>query len=269
MRQVIDLVPKLLEKPWGRVGLPRRLVGECDKAIGEIWFAPPAPLDSILTKYLFTSAKLSVQVHPRCAQSPTGRGKDECWLILEAEPGARLATGLREDIEPEELRQSALRGTIEDLLDWREVKADDFLYVPAGTVHAMGPGLTLVEVQQNTDITYRLYDYGRDRPLHLDEAVGNAIGTSHPAELRTSTDPQRSQMLVRGPYFSVLHTAATPPDELLSQMEGPVQLVPLAGACAVDGSTVSAGASAMVEDVRTVDFSSCQRCLVIGLPISS
>lgn len=263
----MKLQPWLLEKPWGRTGLPRRLVGDSQEAVGEIWYAPPAPLDSILTKYLFTSAKLSVQVHPRGSHSPTGRGKDECWLVIDAEPGARLATGFREEIEPEAIRQAALDGSIEHLLDWREVAVNEFLYVPAGTVHAMGPGLSIVEVQQNTDITYRLYDYGRDRPLHLDEAIGSAFGSSHPADLRRLIDPARSQMLVEGPYFAVAQVSQSAADEVISQMEGPVQLIPLEGYCELEGERIEAGSSAFAPSADSVDFSGCPRCLVVGLPL--
>jgi mannose-6-phosphate isomerase len=263
------LQPKLLQKPWGRDDLPSRLVGDCKEAVGEIWFQPPAPLDSVLTKYLFTSAKLSVQVHPRGSLSPTGRGKDECWLILEAQPGARLATGFRQDIEASDIRQAALDGTIEDLLDWREVAANDFLYVPSGTVHAMGPGLTLVEVQQNTDITYRLYDYGRDRPLHLDDAVKSALGTPHQSELRRHIDPEMPEMLVSGPYFSLAQITGPKDETILAEFVGPVQIVPLEGECSIGSDRIAAGGSAMALCVEDVDFSNCQRCLVAGLPLRS
>lgn len=266
MTEVIPLEPELLEKPWGRVGLPESLVGSCTEAVGEIWFQPPTPLESILTKYLFTSAKLSVQVHPRGPLSPTGRGKDECWLVIDAAPGARLATGFRERIEPEAIRKAALEGTIEELLDWREVSVNDFLYVPAGTVHAMGPGLTLIEVQQSTDITYRLYDYGRDRPLHLDDAIGSAIGGAHPADLRRHIDPGLSQVLVEGPFFSLAHIGRSPAEDVLAQFQGPVQLVPIDGLCRSAGIDVAAGCSAMVSSALDVDFSDCPRCLVAGLP---
>ena len=261
------IAPSLLEKPWGRTGLPESLVGSAAQAVGEIWYPAPAPLDSILTKYLFTSAKLSVQVHPRALLSPTGRGKDECWLILEAEPGARLATGFRQDIGAEAIRAAALDGSIEKLLDWREVAANDFLYVPAGTVHAMGPGLTLVEVQQNTDITYRLYDYGRDRPLHLDEALASAIGETHPVDLRRTIDPRATQMLVEGPWFSLAQIGPEPDEDVIARFDAPVQLIPLVGECTVDDERVAAGGSAMAESLRAVDFSGCERCLVASLPV--
>ena len=262
------IVPRLLVKPWGRDDLSPALVGDCDEAVGEIWFQPDAPLDTILTKYLFTSAKLSVQVHPKGELSPTGRGKDECWLILDAAPGAQLATGFRRDIGPDEIREAARDGSIENLLAWREVAANDFLYVPAGTVHAMGPGLTLVEVQQSTDITYRLYDYGRDRPLHLEEAVRCAIGGEHPADLRRTIDPSRTQMLVEGPLFSVAHIAGGETGAVRERFEGAVQVIPLEGHCSTGGLTIASGSSAQAENLGQVDLSDCSRCLVAGLPLT-
>src|SRR5690606_21069723 len=128
---------------------------------------PPPELDQLLVKYIFTSEKLSVQVHPSDAQAALGepgdRGKEECWLVLDAEPGAQLGLGLTRNLAQDELRAAALDGSIEDMLGWRSVSPGDFFRILPGTVHAIGPGLSLVEVQQNSDTTYRLYDYGRPR----------------------------------------------------------------------------------------------------------
>ncbi len=142
-----------------------------DKKIGEVWFQADLPL---LVKFVFTSARLSVQVHPNdafAAANEDSRGKTEMWYVMRAEPGARLAIGFRESISKERLRESALSGEIDGLLNWIEVQAGDAFFIPAGTVHAIGGGLALCEVQQHSDITYRLYDYGRPRELHLDKAV--------------------------------------------------------------------------------------------------
>ena len=164
-----SLPTRAVAKPWGRDSLPAPFAAPAGERIGEIWFEPPPEMPELLVKYLFTSENLSVQVHPADAEAPPGhRGKDECWLIVRADPGARLAVGFKTPIERETMRAAALDGSIEALLDWREVQSGDFLYLPAGTVHAIGAGLSLIEVQQNSDITYRLYDYGRPRELHLD-----------------------------------------------------------------------------------------------------
>ncbi|HJR83050.1 MAG TPA: class I mannose-6-phosphate isomerase, partial [Sphingomicrobium sp.] len=108
---------------------------------------------------------------------------DEAWVVLDAEPGASIGIGLREPISQKELRAAAVDGSIADKLDWRGVETGDAFYSPAGTLHSIGAGLTLLEVQQNCDVTYRLYDFGRPRDLHLDEGVAAA---------RTAADVSKS-----------------------------------------------------------------------------
>jgi len=174
---ITRLKPKILAKPWGRCDLLPAFNGlATGDRVGEIWFEAPdgserAPL---LIKYLFTSERLSIQVHPDDAQArPQGlvSGKDEAWLVVEAEPDASIGLGPRESLDREKLRTAALDGTIAELIDWRRVTADDFFFCPAGTIHAIGAGLKLIEIQQNVDVTYRLYDYGRARELHIDQAI--------------------------------------------------------------------------------------------------
>lgn len=180
------LPTKRVAKPWGRRTLWPGFADPApdEEPIGEIWFPSPAGDDpELLIKYLFTSEKLSVQVHPddkaaRARGFP--RGKDEAWLVLSAEPGATIALGPTRPVDADELRAAALDGSIVDLLDWRAVRAGDFIYSPAGTVHAIGAGLTVIEIQQNLDLTYRLYDYGRPRELHLDDGI--AVSTLTPFE---------------------------------------------------------------------------------------
>jgi mannose-6-phosphate isomerase len=166
----IRLPTRFLEKVWGTPDLlPWFPIS--DKKIGEVWFEADLPL---LVKFVFTSERLSVQVHPNdefAAAHENSHGKTEMWYVMRADPGARIAIGFRESIGPERLRESALSGEIEQLLNWIEVQAGDAFFIPAGTVHAIGGGLALCEVQQHSDITYRLYDYGRPRELHLDKAI--------------------------------------------------------------------------------------------------
>ncbi len=153
----VRLPSHLVERPWG----------------GEIWYTPEPPL-SLLVKFIYTHEALSVQVHPGddyAAKHHASRGKTELWHIVKAEPDARLALGFRQAISRERLRESALSGAIEELLNWVHPHAGDTFFTPAGTVHAIGAGLELWEIQQHSDITYRLYDYGRGRELHLDHAV--------------------------------------------------------------------------------------------------
>jgi mannose-6-phosphate isomerase len=155
------LTPRLVPKVWGSTRLEPWFQNAGEK-IGEVWFEgveqPP-----LLIKFLFTTEPLSVQVHPE--------GKTEMWHILAAEPGAKIAAGFREPISEQRLRESALSGEIEQLLEWHEARPGDTFFIPAGTVHAIGAGLTLCEIQQWSDVTYRLFDYGRPRELHLDEGA--------------------------------------------------------------------------------------------------
>jgi mannose-6-phosphate isomerase len=170
----IRLPTRFLDKVWGSSDLlPWYPVSE--KKIGEVWFEADLPL---LVKFVFTSARLSVQVHPNddfATVHENSRGKTEMWYVMRADPGARIAIGFRESLSLERLRESALSGEIDRLLNWVEVQAGDAFFIPAGTVHAIGGGLALCEIQQYSDITYRLYDYGRPRELHLEKAVQVAV----------------------------------------------------------------------------------------------
>jgi mannose-6-phosphate isomerase len=186
------LPTKFLEKVWGAQDLAPWFPASQNK-IGEVWFEADLPL---LVKFVFTSDRLSVQVHPDDAFAKAHEnslGKTEMWYVLRADPGARLALGLRQSVTREKLRQAALSGEIEELLNWITVEAGDAFFVPAGTVHAIGPGLAICEIQEHSDITYRLYDYGRPRELHLDQAL-------QVASLEASN--VKSQMLpIDCPYF--------------------------------------------------------------------
>lgn len=203
----IRLLPIFRERVWGRNNLaPWFPVTPRQRCIGEVWFtfeenstSLGVPLGELLTehaeilgtaadarhpgicpllvKLLFTSEALSVQVHPDDAyatQHHDSLGKTEAWYVLEAATGSEVALGLREAISAEQFRKAAQSGEIEELLFWKKVKPGDVVFVPAGTVHAIGAGLTICEIQENSDITYRLYDYGRPRELHLEEGVAVA-----------------------------------------------------------------------------------------------
>ncbi len=158
------LATKRVEKPWGRHHLYPGFPDPAPDAepIGEVWFQSPHPEEpELLVKFLFTSEKLSIQVHPddTAAQAAGyARGKDEAWVVLDVERGATIGLGLTRRATREELRAGALDGSIEALVDWRPAKPGDVIYSPAGTVHALGAGLAIVEIQQNVDLTYRLID---------------------------------------------------------------------------------------------------------------
>jgi mannose-6-phosphate isomerase len=200
----------LVEKPWGRTDIPAEFNVPSGKKIGEIWYddgqKTPLPL---LIKWLFTSEKLSIQVHPNDQQShERGQpsGKEECWYIVDAKPGAALGMGTKTSLNADQLRAASLDGSIEQLMDWRPVRAGDYFYIPAGTVHAIGAGITLVEVQQYADITYRLYDYGRLdngklRHLHLDDGV--AVSLAEPYTDVRSGHASGSGLLAGGVHFAL------------------------------------------------------------------
>lgn len=261
----MKLATRIVEKPWGRRELPPPFAAPGDEPVGEIWFEPPAALSEVLVKYLFTGEKLSVQVHPSDRDLPPGsRGKEECWLVLAAEPGAVLGIGFKQPIDREAMRRAALDGTIEQALEWHPAKAGDFIYVPAGTVHAIGPGLTLVEVQRNSDITYRLYDYGRPRELHLEQALAVARGEPHPARCRQAPPPGSSRVLADGPHFRLSQCAGAPDETLRSAHPGPVLSLPLEGAVSIAGERIAPGECGFAECLDRVDFAAARRVLLIS-----
>jgi mannose-6-phosphate isomerase len=242
-----------VEKPWGRERLPAPFTNDSGTRVGEIWFDPPSELPALLVKYLFTSEKLSVQVHPSDAQAPLGmRGKEECWIILDAEPGARLAIGLAEEVSQEELRAAALDGLIEELLIWHEVEAGDFFYLPAGTIHAIGSGISLIEVQQNSDITYRLYDYGRPRELHLEQALAVARRESYAKRARDGGRPWDERSLHEGQHFRLDRIDGAPGADTILRYPGRLLLVPIEGDYSVAGTSVPAGSCALVDDIASI-----------------
>ena len=201
----IKLITKYVEKPWGRTQIPAIFPNPEGRKIGEIWFdGPEGERPPLLVKYIFTSEKLSIQVHPNDAE---GRerglpgGKEECWYILDAEPDATLGIGLKHALSGDELRAAALNGSIERLMDWKPVKPGDFFFIPAGTVHAIGAGISLVEVQQNVDVTYRLYDYGRPRELHLDDGVAVSKAEPYPFPERSLPLGSSAQLMPGEPFF--------------------------------------------------------------------
>jgi mannose-6-phosphate isomerase len=159
----------------------------------------------LLVKTLFPREKLSVQVHPNDAQAGAmglGRGKTECWYVLSAEPGAELALGFREEISADAVRAAIADGTLEEKLRYLPVKAGDMVFVDAGTVHSIGPGMVILETQEYSDITYRLYDYGRPRELHVDAGLAVAR-TSTSAGLVAPVAMEGFTRLVASDYFVV------------------------------------------------------------------
>jgi len=173
----------------------------------------------LLIKFLFTSDKLSVQVHPDDAGAQgIGEpfGKTECWYVLAAKPAAQVALGLKPGISVSEFERSIYENQAEEFLNWIDVHPGDMLYVAAGTVHTISGGLVLVETQQSSDITYRLYDYGRPRELHIQEGLA-AVKLNTRAGKVVQSSNNGSKFLVQSPFFQVekmklnnpLHAALT------------------------------------------------------------
>jgi mannose-6-phosphate isomerase len=246
------LITKRVEKVWGRHDLWPGFgdVPAGGDPVGEIWFEDPRGHDPVLlVKYLFTSEKLSIQVHPDDAAARAHgypRGKDEAWVILAAEPHATIAIGTLEGMSRDALKAAALDGSIEGKMDWKAVKAGDSFYSPAGTVHAIGPGLTLVEVQQNVDLTYRLYDYGRPRELHLEDGIAVSDPVPYVAPHIPHEIAPGRRILADGPAF-VLERWSRPGTGMLSGGDRPVWLVPLAGGGAIDGDSLETDGAWLVE----------------------
>jgi mannose-6-phosphate isomerase len=197
-------------------------------SLGEVW--PEIPPEwrgteiaggrdfPLLVKFIFPQDKLSVQVHPddayaaRYEQEQGGRGKTEMWYTVEARPGAEVFAGLKPNVTREDFRSAIAQGTAESCLQPVRLETGDGVFVPAGMAHTIGPGLVLCEVQQNSDLTYRVYDYnrrdarGQARPLHIEKALevmrfGEQTGGKvRPATIRR--DRVRETYYAVCPYFA-------------------------------------------------------------------
>ncbi|MEY9879029.1 mannose-6-phosphate isomerase [Bradyrhizobium sp. USDA 329] len=199
---------QVARKPWGVADIrPWSRIDISGDAVGELWFDrvdKDAPGSALLLKLLFTSQPLSIQVHPddefaRAIDLPNG--KTEAWYILSAAPGARVALGLKRRLTSQALRAAIRDGSIAGLMQWRPVAKGDFVFVPGGTIHAIGAGIVLAEIQQRSDTTFRLFDFGRHRELHEDDAVA----ASDAGPLRPQSAPRRladaRRVLVASPQF--------------------------------------------------------------------
>jgi mannose-6-phosphate isomerase len=238
------MTPLFDPRPWGTYDLAPIYKQKFNEKIGESWLTGDnckvqngvlagkslselavqyeralvgdAPTDAdlfpLLAKFLFPHEKLSVQVHPdddaaRAIGQPCG--KTECWYVAHAEPGAEIGLGLKDGVTREQFARSIQDNRAEDLLNWINVKAGDMIYVAGGTVHTLGPGSIIVETQQQSDTTFRLYDYGRPRELHLQdglrvikEKVTSGKVNKKPGQ-EIGENGNRLQPLVTSLYFTV------------------------------------------------------------------
>ena len=256
----MKMASRLVEKPWGQLGVPHLPHDGCrDRRIGEVCFEHPSSKDElpVLIKYLYTSERLSIQVHPNNHQAQQlghATGKDEMWIVLDAAPDATIGLGLKRNACAQELAEAMLDGSIEELVDWRPARRGDVIYNPAGTIHAAGAGLVLLEVQQAIDLTYRLYDYGRPRELHLAEGLAVAQGRPHDSSRDCRLEEGESRILVRGPYFGAAWCAGRLPSGLPMSAHH-WQLVVVEGQAEVAGIPVSAGECCMVSSLGDIRMS--------------
>jgi mannose-6-phosphate isomerase len=255
MQGAVRLTPSLREKVWGR----RRLAPwfpDSETPIGEAWYLADRELP-LLVKLLFTSERLSVQVHPDDGEDGP-RGKTEMWHILEAEPGATIALGFREPITREQLVESAKSGEIEQLVNWMPVQAGETYFTAAHTVHAIGAGVVLCEIQQNSDVTYRLYDYGRPRELHLEKAAAISDLGVHPGAVAGG--------VVRSKHFVTEPVGMAAGEDRRPEPRECHLWICLAGAGSVDGTPFRPGEVWMVGDGSVVRAETAARFLRTYVP---
>lgn len=248
---------RVVPKPWGSTDLrPWHAYHDKEAAIGEIWFEradPGAPSPALLLKLIFTNEPLSIQVHPGDALARAlglPHGKCEAWYVLAATMDARIAVGLKQGLTSVQLRASIHDGSIARRVQWRPVRTGDITFVPSGTIHAIGAGLVIAEIQQRSDATFRLFDYGRDRELHVDQAI-----TAASADQRERRAPPRKlsaarTLLVAGPRF-VLERFALPPGGLGDlDATGETWLFTLAGRGRLASIELTAGVAVFLEADR-------------------
>lgn len=260
------LAAKAVEKPWGRTDIPANIAVSSGGRTGEIWFSPEEDLSlPLLVKYIFTSEKLSIQVHPNDEQAQKNGlagGKSECWYVLDADADARLGIGVTQDLTCEELHTAALDGSIETLMEWKPVKPGSFYYIPAGTVHAIGGGVTLVEVQQNNDVTYRLYDYGHPRELHLEQGISVSVAKPYAMPDRVIPLTTEEQLVGAGAPFSV--DLVQGQAQTRQKLEGKLLwFIPLAGFGAIDDETWRAGECWLIEGQASLEITEHMSALLV------
>jgi mannose-6-phosphate isomerase len=249
-RASIQVVPK----PWGSVDLrPWNELASAGPPIGELWFqrsASDVSNPALLLKLLFTKEKLSIQVHPSDAFAHAlglSHGKSEAWYILSAEPGAKIAVGLKRTVTAPQLRDAISDGSITELIAWWEVKKDDFVFVPAGTIHAIGAGLVIAEIQQSSDTTFRMFDFGRQRELHVDNAVGAAIAGPAEHQPVSVISTGARTLLIADPHFVCERIILQPDSDWQLDARSETWLLVLEGDAQIRSLNVSVGEAVFLD----------------------
>lgn len=245
---------RAVQKPWGRQDL-RPWSGLRDDAgpIGELWYqraTADAAEPELLLKLLFTSEPLSIQVHPDDAYARSmgqPHGKTEAWYVLSAEPDAAVAAGLKRELAPDQLRAAIEDGTIAELVQWHAVRTGEVIFIPAGTIHAIGAGLVLAEIQQRSDTTFRLFDYGRARALHVDEAVAVArAAPAQPTPAPRKLSGQRT-LLTANPYFVLERVDLAPDTTRVLNASQETWILGLAGDGSIGATGVAIGEACFID----------------------
>lgn len=220
--------------------------------LGDAHRARRAAYFPILTKLLFIEDKLSVQVHPNdryAAQHEGDFGKTEMWYVIDARPGASVALGLNERFEKERLIAAAESGEIEQALRWVEVSAGDVISVPAGLLHTMGPGLQICEIQQNSDLTYRFFDFGRPRELHVRKAAEVIVQAPWPGftpREGLQGDGTTRELLGATPYFRAEKLSWSRPIRYRTDRDRFHIVIVLEGRGVFDGTSYGPGSAFLV-----------------------
>jgi mannose-6-phosphate isomerase len=232
-------------KPWGILDVrPWSTALHDDRAVGEIWYerhvkTPSEP--SLLLKLLFTKQPLSIQVHPndtfaRAMGLPNG--KTEAWYILSATPDAKVAIGLQRRLTSQQLRAAIDDGSISDLLAWRPVSPDDIIFIPAGTIHAISAGLVIAEIQQRSDATFRMFDFGRNRELHVDNAVAAADAGPINSSVQKRRLTEERTLLVCNSHFVFERIELAPNSAWCMDAERETWLLVLNGGASIGGTNI-------------------------------
>ncbi len=251
-----------IQKPWGVADLRPWSWADHgrDRLIGEIWYersGSGSSEPSLLLKLLFTSQPLSIQVHPDDAYARSiglACGKTEAWYILSAAPGARIVLGLKKKLAPRQFREAVNDGSIAGLVAWRTALPGDVAFVPAGTIHAIGAGLVIAEIQQRSDATFRMFDFGRKRDLHIADAV--AVADAGPAD--SSAKPKRltdeRTLLVSNPHFVLERIELAPGSAIRLEADRETWLLVVSGSARAGRFDIATG-NAVFAQSDIVDIS--------------
>lgn len=260
-----------MEKPWGRTDTPWLLPSGQNGRIGEIWYENDHDRGALplKIKHIFTSEKLSIQVHPNDAQAQRigqPSGKDEAWFVIECEPGATIGVGMTEPIDESVFRAAVAAGELERWIDWKPVSPGDFLYIPAGTIHAVGAGISMLEIQRNVDITYRLFDYGRPRELHLEQGLEAGKLARFEGAIIHPMEQEGSRAMIAdqcSPFWIDEHRWPVGHRELFSS-DKPIWFMPTVGAGLIEGQNWSKGQCWLIDGSATVETTTKAHALVAG-----